>query len=1015
MEEKKERKKKARKNNFALQHWEAFEDLSMQILDDIYKEKPKKLSRLTPRKSDGGYDGFLCFSHDASDATELYKVLLEAKLRSNSNHDLPLSDFAKTVIIAINTVSDKVYISTNAYFSAETIRRLMRYQNQTGLDIRTLDIRFINTWLKEHPKETEKFRDKELIQNLVATSFPPNIAQQKLTPDLREDDTPGASKLICDAQEQEISRLRKLLKETHGVVCVQAAMGGGKSVFIERLATTLQQSYRKIARLDLTQFSNIRSVFINLLSVAWGESPNRIFDMTSKDLKAITEYLGDKQFPERSRRALINMIHQPQEKFDANEMLHSELLLSYLKEIVPPVLKRVSVLILVSNVKDATTNALNFLCGFIKILQNQPISFLVEMELQDKNCDNFLTELEQTRSYIETISLPEWDSPTAHCFLKEKMPELEAEDRDKLIQYFGLLPLALSAGIELFKKSDVGHILLLLKTELPDCLIARTQLTKSCIDHVLKNFAVTSGENIQCSLVLLGLFEGTAKKEMLEEIAYALDLPSPISTLCMCSFLRDTGEEIQVSHGAYIASINKRTFISPGLLYRCLEAIEPKLENYFQDEEYILAKRFEIFCISRRFNQLKNIWSDLAKLYLHREETQLAYQVMKTIHEWWMQNPRENHLEDQELYWLLFHLVQASYSIHGADAKDIPCCLEQLDAVINLAAEETWPEGQSGLQYAKAHILDLKSTIALGRADYAQMLSYAEQGIALIESDNKPESLYCLAKLWANKALALKHLKNLRACVEFLEAGKNRLQKITPFLFCYYTHMGSLYSSSDFRAALGYFQKLKGCELSLSEKLHNDHNIATMYFLLGEHERTAQICSSTWISAYENHVPIEEGRTDHLLGCLEWAKANRENAYDRFFAAYQLFQRHVHRTHLWPPLVNLSTLCNEMGRTEEALFYTCKASEFLLQYHLDNINHLEPKAKGIPKIYVALLILLDHFERLDNTSPVKERLLHEITLPYLKRDYAEYVIPDRLCDLLMENGYIHNGEWMIKI
>lgn len=38
-----------------------------------------------------------------------------------------------------------------------------------------------------------------------------------------------------------------------------------------------------------------------------------------------------------------------------------------------------------------------------------------------------------------------------------------------------------------------------------------------------------------------------------------------------------------------------------------------------------------------------------------------------------------------------------------------------------------------------------------------------------------------------------------------------------------------------------------------------------------------------------------------------------------------------------------------------------------------------------------------------------------ITLPYLKRDYAEYVIPDRLCDLLMENGYIHNGEWMIKI
>lgn len=1014
MEEKKNPKKKVQKDSFASQHWEAFEELSMQILDDIYKEKPKKISHLTPRKSDGGYDGFLCFSHN-TDATELYKVLLEAKLRSRSNHDLPLSDFAKTVIIAINTVSDKVYISTNAYFSAETIRRLMRYQNQTGLDIRTLDIRFINDWLEKHPEEVEQFRDKELIKHLVTTNVSENIPQQKLAPNLAEDDPTDTLALICDAQEREISRLNKLLKENRGVLCIQAPMGGGKSFFIERLASTLRQSYRKIARLDLTQFSNIRSVFINLLSIAWGESPNDIFAMTSEDLRAATEYLGDEQFPERSRRALIDMIHQSQDKFDENAILHSELLLNYLKQIVPPVLKRVSVLILVSNVKNATTNALNFLCGFIKILQNQSISFLIELETQDKNCNNFLSELEQIHAYIDTISLPEWDCLTAHRFLKEKMPELKEQDRNKLIQYFGLLPLALDAGTELFKRSDAGHILPLLKTGLTDCLIAHTQLTKGCIDHRLKNFAITNGKEIQCSFVLLGLFDGTAKKNMLEETAFALNFPSPVPTLCMCSFLRDVGDKIQVSHGAYIASINERAFIDSDLLYRCLEVIEPKLECYFQDEEYILAKRFEILHISRKFHRLNNLWDDLAKRYLQREETQLAYRVMKIIYEWWMEDPMNNHLDDPELYWLLFHLAKTSYAIHGANARDIPSYLEQLDALVNLAAEKTWSEGELGLRRTKACILNLKSTIALGRADYTQMLSYAEQGITFIESDSDPESLYCLGELWANKALALKHLKNIRVCVEFLETGKERLKEITPFLFCYYTHMGSLYSSSNFRDALNYFQKLKKCELSLSEKLHNNHNIATMYFFLEKHEQAAQICSNNWVSAYENHIPIEEGRADHLLGCLEWGKGNLKNAYDRFFSAYQLFQRHVHRTHLWPPLVNLSTLCIEMGQQGEALQYTYEVSEFLLKYHLDNINHLEQNTEGMPKIYAALLILLDHFERLDSDSPVKKRLLCEITLSSLEQDYAKYIIPNKLCDLLMENGYIHNERWMLKI
>lgn len=66
----------------------------------------------------------ICFSGGTPGTENLYKVLLEAKLRSNNLRDLPLSDFSKTVIIAVNTIADKVYISTNAFFHK---RRLSGY------------------------------------------------------------------------------------------------------------------------------------------------------------------------------------------------------------------------------------------------------------------------------------------------------------------------------------------------------------------------------------------------------------------------------------------------------------------------------------------------------------------------------------------------------------------------------------------------------------------------------------------------------------------------------------------------------------------------------------------------------------------------------------------------------------------------------------------------------------------------------------------------------------------------
>ena len=1003
---------------FAAQHWNAFEQLSLQIIHTIYKDQPNEKHFQTSAQSDGGYDGMICFSGGTPGSEDLYKVLLEAKLRSNNRRDLPLSEFSKTVIIAVNTIADKVYISTNAYFSQETLKRLRDFSLRTGLIIRTLDIEDITIWLREHTEEQNAFEDQVLLKELLSMYYVPSPEQKALSlkHELAEEGSltqfeeliGTKRKTLCCELEQEIAR-------RNGVLCVRGSMGSGKSIFIDRLAIRLRAHYKNTAQIDLTRFSDARGVFIKLLSFAWGEPTDCIYAMSSRDLEDVTKYLGDSLFPEKSRAALIRMIHQPQKSFDENQRIHSELLLDYLRKIVPPVIRRIRSLIIVKNVRKATRNALDFLSSFIRILPDQPISFLIELEEQEENCQYFLSELESAHNYIKTADLPPWDPPAAHKFLTCKAPELSKQEQNRLIAYFGMLPLALSAGVEIFCQSSIGKTLTQIQDTLPEQAEVHFQYTLGYIDYIVKQFA-SVGIEAQCGLVLLGLFDGTVKTTFLQETSAALGYSDPLPVFRTCSFTVCTEEQIQVLHGTYTSSISKLDFVTKSFLSQILTKIDPKLELYFEDTEYIAQKRFDILLLNRDFKSLRGVWKSLAERHLQREEQRLAFDVLKPIYDWWMENPSANQLAPYEQYWLLLHLARITSSLYGAQAEELDYYLNQLDAVMNLTDEKTWPEGAASMRRARAEILHTKSQTALGRANYSEMLAYAESGITLIADDTMQASRNWLGTLWADKALALKHLKNISVCIEFLESGKELLANITPFLHCYYTHLSSLYSVKDPRKAIQYFELVKSnYNSSLSQDLHAEHNIATMHFVLGEYEEALRLSGQVWLKAYENHIPIEEGRSDHLLGCIAWVQGKLEQACERFNDAYQLFQRHIHHTHLWPPLINLVTLCMEMERKSEAMKYANDAIEILLRYHTDSISHFDLSTPVLPKMFVGILLLLDCLEQIDHSSSTSEQFLSQITSSEVHTAYQDYVLPGYLDELLAGSGYICGGKRMLKV
>ena len=89
--------------SFAKDNWEEFEKLSLSILE-TYLPTDSEFSYSithTPHRKDGGYDGLIIIS-SSDENIDQYKILSESKLRELSNKDLPMSDFSKTLIIAIN-------------------------------------------------------------------------------------------------------------------------------------------------------------------------------------------------------------------------------------------------------------------------------------------------------------------------------------------------------------------------------------------------------------------------------------------------------------------------------------------------------------------------------------------------------------------------------------------------------------------------------------------------------------------------------------------------------------------------------------------------------------------------------------------------------------------------------------------------------------------------------------------------------------------------------------------------
>ena len=230
--------------------WREFEKLVYAIIKDTLNlDGNNSISEVTEKRNDGGYDGVFIIPVDRKKTVE-YKILFEAKLRRDIQKDLPLQDFSKALIIAINTNADTLVIGTNLHLSENSKKQLSLYSYKTGLAIKLLDGKSIDNWLKKQI-QNDDIIDSEL-HNLLKGAL--SGTEGTTLTDFSEishyiKNKTFVSELLGEERRVKLNLAKHALFDQNRNIIISGDAGVGKSFFQERLWQNLkteQQLYKLI-------------------------------------------------------------------------------------------------------------------------------------------------------------------------------------------------------------------------------------------------------------------------------------------------------------------------------------------------------------------------------------------------------------------------------------------------------------------------------------------------------------------------------------------------------------------------------------------------------------------------------------------------------------------------------------------------------------------------------------------------------------------------------------------------
>lgn len=1011
--------------NIAKKYWRDFEKFVLEYLKDRFNIIDERFAFLTPPSGDGGYDGVI-FSSVNFSYESIREILFEAKLRSALGHSIPLNDFSKALIIAVNRFADEVYIATNIIFSPDTLHQLEVFANRIGIYIETVNGKTLYDWYENQSSDIMNCFDTEFITFLKESS-------EAISSDFYNTDEETLPEEKNSNYVKDINRSNQIdLIKSHlsnysgGIAFFTGNRGCGKSCMCTILKEHFEKSSYKIIEIDMYEQNTSRTIFLKFLEGVWGVPSEIIIQSNEKEVAEIFKIIGSEKLTQHDIRGLQFVFSKDIKEYNGHSDIYQYLLLNILEKLSQHYSSRFPFCVHIHNMESAHEESCNFIQKLITRLISCKIYFLIEIR------NNYTGEM--------NISLQDW-SAIQHKFrnlpmiigeydvssfsldekvlyIKQVIPSLNNFQIKQLAQSVPDNPLILDAALRILKpKLRQDYII---QAEYENELRYFTQNYDSAILKELLRNIISNEVQLIIPFAMLSFLKG---KTSIENIAFITGKnPQEIKIL-----LSDTGlikidkNCISVKHEFYINTLQDYSvYISKILLQELANKMIDNIEIFYQDalEKNILYVKLLDVC--EKYVPLLEVCQKTGKALYQQGDNKTALDIYMKGYNLFDSKFLEGPKFTLQKLDILKNIIFIKWNTVGGNDNELNNLLSKFHLLIRTSRKYF----QHHIKYIESCVYEIlfKMKELHLKSEHKECLKHAHRAKRLARKYNGqlyfPTALEQV--LWI-KSLCIKHLYGIEACIDSFESDLRKNSDFPLLQFSYNTHKAATLSGLQPKLALLKFQKNEKyyLDLSMSEQLHNRVNIANMKFYLKEYDKAKEIAESIVMDAFTYNVKIELGRTYNILGNYYFVMGSMESSVEFYKKSIDIFEKLEHSIHLWPPLINCAYVCIFQNNYEEALNLLKKALPIFLKRSGELVNTIGRELSRTNKLLVGVIIALHLFwiiaEHFQEAIKMYDLLLHE-TRMYLPENINN-ICSDNVsfAQYFKDSVYEYSGKIVLKL
>lgn len=1006
--------------------WRRFEKVVSLVIKNILENVTTAQieEKLTEPTHDGGYDGSFiipCITEkNHSESKGYYKILFEAKLRNNLDKDLPLQDFSKALIIAINMDSDALIVATNLRLSEGTKIHLRDFSDKTGLKTFYLSPYYIDHWMSENFSSKHKNTDIKIRELLKSASTYSDLE----TPLVALGNEPikehiERAPLLGKARHTLLKSILHALKQPKGMIVVKGNAGVGKSFFCNYLICELEKQLNCVYSIDLKTYSTPRVLFLKLLEVLWHIPFEVLLSFDANSLEHVIDKLDKQIVDDDVKEAILSAFSRDLEHYSQNADVLNYYLIKYLLIIYNIRSRHVRIILYFSNInslsKEMTEFVLQFLNDFVKqgkVILELRTSLCIDTQMTSEDWEDYVKRITSMEQIIYQDVVEEFVPAEAYEFIRItlNLPNPTILLMDSILQVTGYNPLFIGSLVEYLNISGVlslpqetilqrlAHLIVDDKRQIISMLIdafCRKNNFYPEFFEAIRIFQIPINESYIARLI------NTYETEYIDKLIDA-------------NLLLRINDTLEIVHPLQFECILNSRSLTDSLRQKLAKDILNTLDQVRLASDNLAMTQIRCYRILHAHEMIIDTAYPLAMGLLESGQYTLCYEyALDALERIEVLDPRYKMLIHLKI---LLLMIEICIYMEEDTIEEIGNYMEKLNYAV-----QRFQSSKETNEYTtfKAQYYMTKNRYEHFMGLFDEAFYTLADALKFANAHKKELEDQVIGNIQLEYAIALKEKEDLNSSLSYLKKCLKEQPDNPELLFTYHTQMYELHLLTNPELALKHTEhnRILCSHLSVATGFHNEVHWLNAQFYL----RNYDICYWKAISVFEETeqrgLKNEAGRLANLLGNIYFQRNDFENAKKYYKYGIDLFQEKGYVSNLWSLLINISTLLTEM-HDETVVPYLYSAIDILANSYWERIQKTYPLPGYYEKLQVAVVIIYYNTLKLNSFLPIEyaHNLQQYLSIKLLNDNFKTWLFAlscEEIIDILKETRHYHSPYLML--